>query len=285
MIDLHIHSTSSDGTFSPDEIVKKAIEIGLKAIALTDHDTTNGMEEFLKAAKDSPIKAIPGVEIAGAWNHRELHILGFWIDSRNEQLVALMKNARRNRAIRNITIIEKLNIKGYELTQEELTAESKGEVLGRPHIASLLVRKKYFKNVQEVFSSCLARGSECYTPRILPEVKEVIDVIHLSGGIAIWAHPLHRNKNDIRNIKTDIISLVNLGLDGVEAYYPEYTLKQHKVLLKCAEELTLAISGGTDFHGENQPSINLGFGRGELNIPESVYLNLKNYRDKKFGIS
>lgn len=284
MIDLHIHSTASDGTLSPEEIVREAVKMGLKAVALTDHDTVNGLEEFLNSAKDTSVSAVPGVEIAGAWNHRELHILGFWIDSRNEQLGTLMENARNNRTIRNTAVIEKLNVRGYEVTQDELTAESKGEVLGRPHIASLLVRKKYFKNAHDVFSSCLARGSECYTPRILPEIRDVIEAIHFAGGVAIWAHPLHRNKNDIRNIKTDIISLVSFGLDGVEAYYPEYTLKQHNVLLKCAEELNLAISGGTDFHGDNQPTIKLAVGRGELNIPDSVYINLKNYRDGKFGI-
>lgn len=284
MIDLHTHSTASDGTLSPCEIIKMASGIGLKAVALTDHDTINGLEEFINSAKETAVSAVPGVEIAGAWNHRELHILGFWIDYKNKELGNLMEDARSNRTIRNTTVIEKLNIRGYEITQDELIAESGGEVIGRPHIASLLVKKKYFSNVQDVFSSCLARGSECYTPRILPEIKSVIDAIHLAGGVAIWAHPLHRNKNDIKNIKSDIISLVNLGLDGVEAYYPEYTQRQHKVLLKCAEALNLAISGGTDFHGDNQPTIKLAIGHGDLNIPESVYINLKKYRDEKFGI-
>lgn len=284
MIDLHLHSTASDGTLSPEEIVKKAMGIGLTAIALTDHDTIDGIEEFLKAAENLPISAVPGVEIAGAWNMREIHILGFWINCANKKLGALLENARLNRNIRNTTVIEKLNNKGYQVTHEELTSESKGEVIGRPHIASLLVKKKYFSTSQDVFSSCLARGSDCYTPRILPDVKDVIDSIHLAGGIAIWAHPLHRNKNDTRGTKIDILSMVGLGLDGVEAYYPQYTVRQHKLLMKYAEELKLAISGGTDFHGENQPTIKLAVGRGELNIPDEVYENLKKYHGEKFGL-
>lgn len=283
MIDLHIHSTASDGTLTPKEIVCKALDMNLKAIAITDHDTIEGIDEFLGSAKEMPIEAVPGVEIAGNWNHRELHILGYWIDHKNKELEKLLENARKNRHIRNELVIEKLNNKGYEIVQEELIAEAKGEVIGRPHIASLLVRKKYFQNAQDVFSSCLARGSDCYTPRILPEVKEVIDTVHLAGGIAIWAHPLHRNKSDIRNAKTDILSLLGLGLDGVEAYYPEYSQKQHKVLMKCAEELNFAVSGGTDFHGDNQPTIRLGIGHGELTIPDEVYVNLKNFRDSKLA--
>ncbi len=285
MIDLHTHSTASDGTLSPREIVLKAVNIGLSAIALTDHDTINGLDEFLQCAKDLPISAVPGVEIAGAWESREIHILGFWIDCNNEKMGALLENSRNNRETRNTAIIEKLNNKGFQFTQEELDSESEGEVIGRPHIASLLVKKKYFKSAQDVFSSCLARGSECYTPRMLPDIKEVMEAIHSAGGIAIWAHPLHRNKNDISNIRAEILSLMGFGLDGVEAYYPQYTQKQHKALLKCAEEFNLAISGGTDFHGENQPTISMAIGRGELNIPDSVYVNLRNYREEKYKVN
>lgn len=285
MIDLHIHSAVSDGTLSPSEIVKKADTMGLSAISLTDHDTTDGLQEFIKAAEGKNIATIPGVEMAGAWNMRELHILGYWIDWKNQKLQTVLEYSRRNRDIRNSSIIEKLNSRGYEVTYEDLIEESGGDVIGRPHIASLLVRRKYFKSIQEVFSSCLARGSECYVPRVIPEIKEVIDSIHGAGGLAIWAHPLHRNKNDIRNAKTDIISLMNLGIDGIEAYYSEFSAKQHLYLVKCSEELNLAASGGTDFHGANQPGIELGLGHGELNIPDLVYTRLFEFYKRKTSFS
>ncbi|HBM15309.1 MAG TPA: hypothetical protein DD381_03040 [Lentisphaeria bacterium] len=281
MIDLHIHSTASDGTFSPAEIVYKAKKIELTAISITDHDTTDGIEDFLKASEEKTISIIPGVEMAGLWNMRELHILGFWIDWKEQKLQSVLEYSRINRDIRNSNIINKLNNRGYLITYDELLDESRGEVIGRPHIASLLVRKKYFKCAQDVFSACLARGSECYVQRVIPEMKEVISAIHSAGGLAVWAHPLHRNKHDIRNTKSDIISLMELGLDGIEAYYSEYSIKQHNYLLKCAEELNLAVSGGTDYHGSNQPGIELGTGHGNLKIPDSVYTNLYNYYKKK----
>ncbi len=281
-IDLHTHSTSSDGTLSPSAIIRMAESLDLAAVALTDHDTLDGIQEFLSAAKQSKVKAVPGVEIASTWNLREIHVLGLWVDHANSELGELLKKIRGNREKRNYEMLEGLRKSGFDITLEEVKNEAGGDVIGRPHVASLLVKKKYFKTIKDVFGSCLARGAQNYVSRILPEIAEVISIIHNAGGIAIWAHPVHRNKSNCTNVKSDIIHFISLGLDGIEAYYPEYSEKQHKMLLKYASELNLQITGGTDFHGEILPSISMATGRGNLSIPETVYTELKNYHLKQF---
>lgn len=280
-IDLHVHSNASDGTISPGNIIRMAESLDLAAVALTDHDTIEGIQEFLIAAKQSKVKAVPGVEIASNWKLKEIHILGLWIDHSNFELGKLLKKIRGNREKRNYEILEKLQKSGFDISLEEVKNEASGEVIGRPHIASLLVKKKYFKTIRDVFDFCLARGAQNYVPRILPEIDEVISVIHDAGGIAVWAHPVHRNKSNCKNIKSDIIHFKSLGLDGIEAYYSEYSEKQHKMLLKYAAELNLQLSGGTDFHGEIFPGISMANGRGNLFVPETVYNVLKEYYSKR----
>lgn len=254
--------------------------LDLAAVALTDHDTVDGIQEFLTAAKQSKVEVVSGVEIASTWNLKEIHILGLWIEHANPELDELLKKVRKNRENRNYEILESLKKSGFDITLEEVKNEAHGEVIGRPHIASLLVKKRYFKTVKDVFSLCLARGAQNYVPRILPGIAKVISVIHNAGGIAIWAHPVHKNKSNCKNIKSFIIHFKSLGLDGLEAYYSEYSEKQQKMLLQYASELNLQISGGTDFHGDILPGINMATGRGNLSIPETIYAELKKYSKK-----
>lgn len=281
-IDLHIHSTASDGTYFPSDIVKMAEELDLAAIALTDHDTVDGIPEFLSAGKKSAVDVIPGVEIAAVWNFKEVHILGLWIDQDNFELNELLRKVRKNRDKRNYEILGKLKSSGFDISIEEVENEAKG-VIGRMHIAALLVKKKYFKTIKDVFEKCLARGSQCYVPRILSDITEAVSAIHKAGGISIWAHSMHRNKTNVKNVKSDIIHFMTLGLDGIEAYYPEYTEKQHKLLLEYASELNIPITGGTDFHGENIPDIKMAVGKGSLFVPETVYADLKSYCQNKMA--
>ncbi|MCP4181567.1 MAG: PHP domain-containing protein [bacterium] len=278
-IDLHTHSTASDGTYTPSEIIEIAEKSKLSAVALTDHDTLNGLDEFIEYAKSSPVAAIPGIEIAANWNYKEIHILGYWISTSNNILNNLLLEVRKNRNLRNIKIIEKLNSNGLDISINEVKEIAKGESIGRPHIASVLVSKGYYKTLKDVFSTCLARGGTGYASRILPDPRTTIDAIHQAGGIAFWAHSMHRNKSlsKYKNLKSDIIELTNMGLDGIEAYYAQYSYNQQIKLLKYAKELDLPVSGGSDFHGNNQPSIKMGIGIGNLKIPESVLDNLMTY--------
>ncbi len=279
-IDLHIHSTASDGTCTPAQIVEMAEELDLSAIALTDHDTVAGLSEFIESGKSSNVITIPGVEVAVNWNYKELHFLGLWINDDCDALNTLLEEIRFNRHARNDKIIAKLQENGCDITIDEVKEVAHGESIGRPHIASVLVKKGYFKTVKDVFSTCLARGGTGYVPRILPDPQTAISAIHKAGGIACWAHPVHRNHSKPKDLLSNLKYFKSLGLDGVEAYYTEFSDSQHRMLLKYAEDLEMCVCGGTDFHGDNQPGINLGIGRGSLNIPEEVYLNLLNYYNK-----
>ena len=165
MLDFHTHSTASDGSLSPTELLRAAVQAGLTAVALTDHDTISGLPEFLLAAEGQPITAIPGVEISSNLYNKEIHILGLFIDPDSTPLKIFLENARRNRNERNLLMLEKLNAIGYRITLEELQETARGESIGRPHVAEFLVKKGYFASVQEAFDSCLKRGGRAYTPR------------------------------------------------------------------------------------------------------------------------
>ena len=276
MIDLHMHSTASDGTCQPAELIKKAEELDLNAVSLTDHDTVSGLDEFLSAGKNTNLNTIPGVEIAMLWHDREYHILGYWIDYKNKELLNLLAYIRENRESRNTKILEKLNLNGYKITMDDVLEKAKGESVGRPHIAAVLVEKGYFTTTKDVFSKCLATGGTGYVARVLPDPEKAIKTIKNAGGIAIWAHPFHRGKSN-KEFDTNLKHFVELGLDGIEAYYTEFSDNQHNRAMQAAAELNLAVSGGTDYHGDNQPGIYMGTGRGHLRIPDKVYRSLLEY--------
>lgn len=280
-VDLHIHSTASDGTNSPAHIIELAMELELSAIALTDHDTVSGLEEFIAAAAARGIEVVPGVEISTSISGREIHILGLFIDYRNPELTAFLEKIRIDRNQRNENMIMKLRSLGYDITLEELKDKAGGESVGRPHLAALLIEKGYFKDNKEAFERCLRRGGPGYCHRQLPSPSDSIAQIHNAGGIAIWAHPVYRNKYARSHVRSVIKKLKPFGLDGIEGYYPGYTEHQHRMLLELAEEYELTVSGGTDFHGSNIPQIALGGGNGDLEIPETCFLELKKYWQQK----
>ena len=277
-----MHSTASDGTCTPSELIEMASKLNLSAVSLTDHDTITGLPEFKSRADELGIIAVPGVEVAVNWNYKELHILGFWIDETCDELNSLLQDIRDNRQIRNDKIISKLQENGYEITMDEVKQVAKGESIGRPHLASILVDKGYFKTIKDVFSTCLARGGTGYMPRVLPDPKTTIDTIHKAKGLAFWAHPVHRSNANNKNILSDLTYFKELGLDGVEAYYSQFSQQQHEMLLKHADSLSMQVCGGSDFHGLNQPDILMGKGRGNLFVPESVYENLNNYYKSRY---
>ncbi len=278
-MDLHTHSVASDGTLTPTEIVELADKIGLAAVALADHDTVSGVAEFLKAGASCPgLEVVPGVEISTDFDHKELHIVGLFVDGDNIPLNELLREIRSNRNKRNDQLVEKLRGLGFGITIEELLEEAGGESIGRPIVAKILVRKGYFSEPQEVFDKCLNRNGPAYCKRILPSPVRAIDAIHAAGGLAIWAHPLHRGGRDRSFMRRVLKAVVPLGLDGVEAYYTQFTPEQTRAVLDVAAEFGLAISGGSDFHGANQAGVELGSGRGELEVTVEVFDNLREIR-------
>ena len=279
-IDLHTHSTVSDGSFTPSELIEHAHEIGLAAIALTDHDTASGIDEFLEAAvKYDNIEAIPGVEISVGFKSKEIHLVGLFIDHKSESLLELLCEIRRERNKRNELIIDKLQAMGYDIALQELLDIAGGESIGRPLLAKILIKKGYFTEVQEVFDKCLKRGAPAYCPRVLPTPEKGISEIHKAGGIAVWAHPLYRSSNDRNSIRKVLREMTEI--DAIEAYYTSFTPTQTRAVLEVAEEFNIPVSGGSDFHGANQNGIELGTGYGELAVPYDILEKLRQIKEKR----
>ncbi len=280
-IDLHTHSYCSDGTCSPTELVKLASSIGLKAIALTDHDTAVGLAEFKQATEQFPeVEVIGGVEISSRFCGREMHIVGLWVDDTCPELSRFLANMRQERARRNEEIRLKLNHLGYIVSWDdpEFSDIPDAGSIGRPHFARVLMRKYNFPTPQSVFDKLLKRGCPAYVPRKLVAPAEAISVIHAAGGVAIWAHPIYRERNERAWARRIMKQFKPLGLDAIEAYYSQFGPVETKMLIELAKEFDFALSGGSDFHGENSPGITLGRGGGKLQVPAEILEELRKRR-------
>lgn len=269
MIDLHIHSNFSDGSETPEEIIRLAAQRGLTAVALTDHDCVDGLFEFTETAKQYEIEAIPGIELSADFHPGTLHMLGYWINPSSPVLIEALRKIRQGREDRNIKIIEQLNELGYPLTMEEVLRQSNGTTIGRPHIAAALVAAGHFKNSRQVFNKLLARGKPGYADRFRLPYLECIEVIRAAGGIAVLAHPvaLRLSRGKLRKLLT---TLKKNGLGGVEVFYPEHNPGQVRVYRQATREAGLAMTGGTDWHGKFTPDIHLGTGFGDMEIPDRL---------------
>jgi predicted metal-dependent phosphoesterase TrpH len=277
MIDLQIHSTYSDGTLPPRQLVEEAKKLNLLAIALTDHDTVEGIPEFLKAGLEFKLITIPGVEISAqselpAGGH--LHILGLFIDHHNKELrtnLAFLQSHRNQRAIK---IVKRLKDLGIEISVAELQQEAGKGSIGRPHIAKILLRKKVIPNLQAAFEKFIGKGKPAFVEKTKFSEQKAIQLIKKAGGLAILAHPNLMNFPTFLEMQRKIISLKELGLDGVEAYYSGLPAGYLSKIINLATKLNLVISGGSDFHGKNKEGIFMGSGMGNLQIPDSVYYHL-----------
>lgn len=275
-IDLHTHSTASDGTFSPTEIINEALKLAGKenpvVLALTDHDTVFGIEEFQKAASkyQKQLTAISGIEISTNYHGVEIHMLGYNINPSNKFLLDKLTIYRESRDGRNAKIIKKLQEQGFKISMDEIHPDKPGETIGRPHIAKLLMKKKYVSSIQEAFDKYLAEGRICYVERIMPTPKEAIDLIKNSGGIPVLAHLMLYKKLNAAQKETLVHELKEYGLAGLETYYNTYTPVEQEYVSSLAKQWGLLKTGGTDFHGQNKPHISLFNGQGEMNVPESI---------------
>ena len=273
-IDLHTHSLHSDGAQTPTDVVKTAADAGLSAIALSDHDCIEGVQEAMDAGNRLGVEVIPAVELS-AQSDTELHILGYFIDIHNKRLQDTMKYALQVRDERQEETCRKLREQGFDITMEEARAEAHGNpVLCRAHFAQIMVRKGYAESVKDAFNRFLSVGCYAYSNRQALTGPEAVSVIREAGGIAVAAH-LHLIKMPDDELREYLKSLIPYGLDGVEGYYTDYTPDMEIRYRAMAEELGLVISGGTDYHGANKPHITIGKGRGELEIPYSVLDGLR----------
>ncbi len=278
-IDLHIHSTASDGTFSPSEILDLAQKLNLKAIAITDHDTIDGSKEAIALGIPPSVKFLTGIEISASSPpsfpcSESFHILGYSIrldDPALNKTLEILQQARKNR---NPQIIERLNDLGIDLTLKEVIDKVGECQLGRPHIAQLMLKKGYVESISEAFNKYLGKGKPAYVDKYRIDCAQAIEIILGAGGIPVIAHPfLLKFKNDAL-LEDLILSLKEMGLKGIEVYYSEHRADQTANYADIANRHGLLMTGGTDFHGSLKPDIKMGYGKGDLLVPYELYEKL-----------
>lgn len=273
-IDLHLHTTYSDGNLPPAEVLALAKKAGVSALAVTDHDIVDGIPESIEAGARLDIEVIPGVEISSRYGESELHILGYFLDWQDPVLSTRLAWLRASRHMRNPRIIAKLNELGLSLTYEEVKAHAGTESVGRPHIACVLMEKGYVQSAKEAFDRYLAQEKPGYVPRELPEPAEAIAWIRAARGIPVLAHPVWVKLNEAGLLKL-CEKLKAEGLMGVEVHYSTHKPRQTAEYLNIARRLDLLVTGGSDFHGVTKPDIEVGVGRGGLKVPSNLLEPLK----------
>lgn len=272
-IDLHTHSVMSDGSLTPAELVRHAKAAGLSAMALTDHDSIDGVREALLEGEKAGIEVVPAVELS-AISATELHILGYFIDIDNPFFLEKIEEARVVRELRIAETCEKLRALGFDVTVEEAKALAPAGLVGRAHFARVLTNKGFTASVREAFDLYLHAGRPAYSSTQRLSTADCIEMIKKAGGAAVAAH-LHLTKLEGEALRAFLIHLKEEGLDGVEGYYTDYTPVMQADYQALARELDLCISGGTDFHGEMKPHISIGTGLGNMSIPYSVLDGIK----------
>lgn len=270
LIDLHVHSTVSDGTLTPSELALYAKAKGLSAIALTDHDTIDGVEECRQKGLEVGVIVVPGIELSADFYGKELHILGYYLDHHNAHLKKKLEELVVARSARNYEMLDKLASLGMPLNPEELYEDSEDNtILTRAHIAKAMLKKGYVNDRKEAFSHYIGDGKPAYVPKRHFTTKACIDLIHEAGGLAVLAHPMlyGYDQKDVTNV---IRGLSSEGLDGVECIYSTHSKDEAAHLLQICLNLKLFPTGGSDFHGQNKPLLDLGTGYGELTIPFEI---------------
>lgn len=273
-IDLHTHSTESDGTLTPQELMVHAKEVGLSAIALTDHDSIGGLAKARPAADALGLELVPGVELSTDYQGKEVHILGYYIDEKDPKFLASLKEFVDGRNRRNEKMVALLQKEGFDITMEKLYAEYPDSVVTRAHFARYLVEHGFVKSREMVFARYLGDTCRCYVPREKLTPFEAVKLIKLGKGLPFFAHPVlcHMNPDRLHNFLGE---LKNAGLAGMEAIYSMNAPEDEANMRRLAQEFDLLVSGGSDFHGSNKPHIRLGSGTGSLNIPYEVLAQIK----------
>ncbi len=279
MIDLHLHSTYSDGTLSPAELVRMASARGISAISITDHDTVDGTEDALSAGSTCGVRVIPGVELSVYHDDVHFHLLGYNFDHTCSDLKKGLKLLQDSRNERNRQILLKLQNLGIALSEPELLAFSGVGQTGRPHIAQLLVKKNIVKTINQAFKDYLRKGACAYTSRFIFTVQEAITLIHDAGGLAVLAHPVQIAQT-IDSLRGLMGILAGYGLDGVEIIYPSQNRSFRKKLALIAASYGLVETGGSDYHGDIRYGTSMAGGK-DVRVPDSVIDKIEALTRKK----
>ena len=274
-IDLHVHSTFSDGTVAPADLVEMACQTGLSAMALTDHDTTAGIPEAIEAASHTSLELIPGIELSTIYNDRkEIHIVGLFIDYQNQHFNDTLEHLRQVRQDRNRLMVERFKQFNIDISLEEMNERYGNAVITRAHFADYLLDKGYIKSRKEAFDRYIGDNGPCFVMRRKMTCDEAIKLIRSTGGVPILAHPTlyHLGTAQMRQL---LASLTESGLIGMECIYSTFSLGDEIQMRKFASEFGLIISGGSDYHGSNKPNLSLGTGRGKLCVPYDILEPIK----------
>jgi predicted metal-dependent phosphoesterase TrpH len=268
-IDLHAHTTASDGSLAPEELVRLAKQQGVATLAVTDHDTIAGLSQAMAEGEQVGVEIIPGIEISCLYGETELHILGYFINPGDPHLEPALAQYRASREDRNPRIVQRLQELGCDLTYAEVKAAAGTATIGRPHIAQALVRRGYVNSVSEAFDRYLADGAPAYLPRLLPSPAEAIGLIRQIGGIPVLAHPVYASclKEPFEQV---CATLKELGLLGIEAIYSSHNRRQTDRYRSISSNQGLLVTGGSDFHGETKPNLLVGTGYGNLAVPPDL---------------
>lgn len=268
-IDLHLHTRYSDGSLTPAEVVDLAHQAGVTALAITDHDIVDGIPHALNAATPLGIEVIPGVELSSRFHEQELHVLGYFVDWQDSTFRDHLAQQRRSRHVRNPQTIERLNALGLDLSEEEVKAKAGSDSIGRPHVAQVLVDKGYVQDTREAFDRYLKEGAPAYVPRMLSDTRDVIAWIRNAGGVPVLAHPAWTRRQG-EPLYRLCACLKEAGLSGLEVFYSSHNRRQTSRFLELAKRLDLLATGGSDFHGAANPGIQVGRGKGNLKVPDTL---------------
>lgn len=274
LIDLHTHTTASDGSLAPAELIARAAARGLRAVAITDHDTVEGLPEAREAAAGGPCEFVPGIEISAEHPDSTLHILGYYMDWNDPEFLKRISVLQQARAERNPQIIRRLQDLGIDIDYEEVCRQAVTGQVGRPHFAQVLIGRGYVKTGREAFDRYLKKGAPAHVEKFRFPIPEAIGIIAAAGGIPVLAHPttIACGAGGLRKLVAD---MVDCGLRGIEVHYPDHTPSQVRRFRQIARHYDLLITGGSDFHGSNIPGLELGTGRGSLRVPGILLEGLK----------
>lgn len=278
-IDLHTHSTCSDGTFSVEELMDYAYAKGLAAIALTDHDTVKGLERADNYVKENypDMEFVPGIEFSTVNEGKDVHIVGLYVNYKDQEFLDTIDAYMNSRIQRNVKMCNKLREEaGIDISYEVLTEMFPKTVITRAHFAKYMLDKGYVSSKQEVFDRYIGDNCPYYVPRENITPKMAIEAIVKNGGVPILAHPVLYHMSDAK-LENLVVRLIESGLAGLEAIYSTYEAYEERQMKELAQKHGLLISGGSDFHGDNKPSIDLGVGCGKLFVPEDILGPIKNY--------
>ena len=277
LIDLHVHSTASDGTFSPSELVRYALSKGLSAFALTDHDSVAGLEEALEVACGTSLEVIKGIEFSTVWKGRDIHIVGLDIDPEHPVFKSHLEHFLSSRDTRNVRMIEKMQKDSIGISMEQMQERFGDTVLTRAHIARFLMEHGYVAQMSEAFDRYLSPGCPYYIEREKVTPQMAVSLIASIGGIPVLAHPMLYHLSDAQ-LKDLIHTLKPCGLIGIETVYSTYSEEETAYIQDLASDTGLCQSGGSDFHGANKPGLDLGCGYGHLSVPYDFLDRLRERR-------